>query len=304
MSEQDNASFCGVGQWLGTAEVYSGRGEFLGNATDRRHVRTPEGDDRLRIDLSFIGPLKFAGHYRILDEGKDRIYQGPVNIGFAEAYGRDLVDANAYWPVTGLSQRFFLMLLPGGDKQLSLSLMARGDELIYTIVSENDRVCDDNGPIPGLLNGTEYDLKGDPTAGRGELLLHRPGRWIGELTTLDGEREPSGDCGYVERVAATHTGLEVSAEGSPFAGGAIRYQLTTNGRQAWTPDGPVVGSYSLSGGRALTGNFHVQAQRRRVWRREVVSHDGSVKAVVNAWYRGGQRVGVEFGVLRFEEASR
>ena len=52
----------GIGRWLGTAEVYAGSGRFLGNATDRRHVQKQVDTNRIRIDLSFVGPLKFAGH--------------------------------------------------------------------------------------------------------------------------------------------------------------------------------------------------------------------------------------------------
>jgi hypothetical protein len=50
--------------------------------------------------------------------------------------------------------------------------------------------------------------------------------------------------------------------------------------------------------------MHRLDTRLRVWRREVTSHDGSVKAVVNNWYRGGERVGVEHGILRFEPLGR
>ena len=75
--------------------------------------------------------------------------------------------------------------------------------------------------------------------------------------------------------------------------------LKTNGWQAWSESGPVVGSYSLSGGRALSGQFHFQETGLRLWRREVVSHDGRCKAVVHLWYRGGQRIGAQFGVLQF-----
>ncbi len=292
--------FCGVGTWSGTAEVYSGTGQFLGNAADQRHVRTIEDDGRTRIDLSFVGPLKFAGHYYIVDHGAHRLYQGPANIGFAEAYGTDVVDANAYWPLTGLSQKFFLMMLPSGDKQLSLSLMYRGEQLVYSIASENDRLVGSGvGATPSLVNGISYDLADDPTAGRGEILLHRPGTWTGELATSIGETSR-----IEQTVAPDGDVLAVTERGSAFSPEAAASQLRTNGYQAWTLAGDAVGSYSLSGGRALAGSMYRPARQLRVWRREVVSHDGAVKAVVNAWYRGGERVGVEYGVLTFEGASR
>ena len=43
----------------------------------------------------------------------------------------------------------------------------------------------------------------------------------------------------------------------------------------------------------------VLREELRVWRREVVSHDGTVKAVVHSWYRGGERLGTAHGVLTF-----
>ena len=136
-----NAGFCSAeGQWLGTAEVYSGTGEFLGNGVDQRHVRTDLDDGRVRIDLSFTGPFKFAGHYVIDDRGAHRLYQGPLNHGFAEAIGSSAVQAHNFWPAIGMSQRFFLFALPSGDKQLSLALMSRGEQLCYAVVGENDRV--------------------------------------------------------------------------------------------------------------------------------------------------------------------
>ena len=64
----------GIGRWLGTAEVYDGQGRFVGNATDRRHVQRDVEQNRIRIDLSFVGPMKFAGHYTIADHIDYRIY--------------------------------------------------------------------------------------------------------------------------------------------------------------------------------------------------------------------------------------
>jgi len=58
----------------------------------------------------------------------------------------------------------------------------------------------------------------------------------------------------------------------------------------------------LSGGRALSGQFHHRKAHLRVWRREVATLDGNRKAIVQHWYRGGQRVGTQFGVLEFKSA--
>lgn len=289
----------GIGKWLGTAEVYDGNGRFLGNATDQRHVQRQAGDNRVRIDLSFIGPLKFAGHYFIEDHTDYRLYQGPANTGYAETLAENLIDANAYWPVTGLTQRFFLMILPDGNRQMSLALMSRGERLIYTVVGEYNRVDDEYRGIPALVNGTSYDLADDPAAGRGAILLHRPGRWQGELAVLDGALNRLPSAVYTEEVREAGGGLTAVVHAPPFAPDPTTMALRTNQREAWSEAGPLVGSYSLSGGRALSGHFHYLNHQLRLWRREVASHDGSCKAVVHTWYRGGVRVGVAFGVLDF-----
>lgn len=289
----------GIGQWLGTAEVFDGNGRFLSNATDRRHVQQQVGENRVRIDLSFIGPMKFAGHYFIEDHTDYRLYQGPANTGFAETLAENLIDAHAYWPITGLTQRFFLMILPGGAQQISLGLMSRGDKLIYTVVGEYQRVSDDYTGIPALVNGVAYDLHDDPAAGRGDIFLHRNGRWQGELATLDGQLSKMAPTHYEELVHSNGRQLQLEISGPAFAPDTARTTLHTNQWEAWSEAGNLVGSYNLSGGRALSGYFHYLQEQLRVWRREVVSHDGRSKAILHTWYRGGVRVGVQFGVLEF-----
>ncbi len=301
--ESCDTGFCGIGKWAGTAEVFSGEGTFLGNGSDQRFARTEDSDGRVRIDLAFIGPLKFAGHYYIKPDSVGRAYQGPVNTGFAESVGELAVDGNGFWPVTGLSHKLFLAMLPDQQTQLHLSQMFRGEQLIYTIVSESQRVLDDGKAIvPGLVSGTSYDFANDPKAGRDSLLLHRPGKWAGEVSSFDGDLALIGTNPYEEHVALTDTGLDVAIRGS-LVGDDQRLQLKTNDRQAWTSMGPAVGSYNLSGGRALSGTFHHLEAGLRVWRREVATSDGQIKAVLHNWYRGGQRVGAQYGVLRFNPAS-
>lgn len=293
----------GIGKWLGTAEVYDGNGRFLGNASDQRHVQKQAGDNRVKIDLSFIGPLKFAGHYFIEDHTDFRLYQGPANTGFAETLAENLIDANAYWPVTGLTQRFFLMILPDGNRQMSLALMSRGNKLIYVIVGEYQRVDNEYNGIPALVNGTSYDLQDDPAGGRGEILLHRNGRWQGELNTLGGNLEKMAASQYEEVVEKDGRFLNVQIGGTAFAAKSAKMVLKSNHWEAWSEPGNLVGSYSMSGGRALTGHFHYLQEQLRVWRREVVSHDGLSKAVLHTWYRGGERVGVQFGTLSFTKGT-
>lgn len=289
-----------IGRWAGSAEVYDGYGRFLGNGADYRQVQ-PLADGRIRIDVSFLGPFKHSSHYFIQPQDDHRLYEGPANIGYAETLSDSLVDANAYWPALGLSQRFFLINV-GDNLQLSLAQMARGEHLLYVIVGQNDRVPDGDAPAqPTVVSGTHFDLQDDPAAGRPAVWLHWPGQWRGELTALDENRRPLGQFAYSQTITASAL-LEMRTEGGAFDAAARRAVFTTNGWQAWaTADSEVVGSYSLSGGRALSGQFYYRESHLRCWRREVAALDGSRKAVVEHWYRGGQRVGVQFGVLEFGE---
>lgn len=298
-------SFCAaVGDWRGTAEVYGGDGRFIGNGVDQRHVATEVGTGRVRIDLSFVGPFKFAGHYVIADHGTHRVYEGPVNVGFAEALGKNLVQADNYWAAIGMSQRFLLMMLPGGDRQLSLALLSRGERLTYAVVGENEKVaaC---GVSPLIVDGASIDLAQDPSAGRGAVLLHANGVWRGNLACTDGALKATGERPYEEAFEDAGGGvLRLRTTGGQFSPEPVSFELTTDGFSAWTRKGsPVAGSYTLFGGRASSGQLHRLDTKLRVWRREVVSHDGAVKAVVNNWYRGGERVGVEHGILHFEPRS-
>jgi len=297
------AGFCGIGQWAGTAEVYAGDGRFVGNGTDHRFARTVDEDGQIRIDLAFVGPLKFSGHFFIRAEGKSRSYLGPINTGFAESVGEHAVDGNGYWPVTGLSQKLFLAMLPERGTQLHLSLMFRGEQLIYTIVSESEMILEDvPSSIPGLVTGIGYDMKDDPTAGRNEMLLHRPGTWSGSVTTLDGDLNTLQESTFEEQISNSSETLDVCLRGT-LAGEDLHYSLQTNGWQAWSQMGSTVGSYNLSGGRALSGTLHHLDRGLRVWRREIVTNDGTTKAVLHNWYRGGQRIGSQQGILNFHPAN-
>jgi len=294
LADEGERSFSkGVGNWLGTAEVYDGAGRFLGNAQDRRHVQREEAAGRVRIDLSFVGPFKFAGHYTIADHGSHRIYEGPANVGYAEALADDLVDAHCYWSGIGLSQRFFLMVLPDGETQMSLALLSRGERLRYVVVGEYEKRDDPDGLPPALLTGASIDLEDDPAGGRGAVLLHRSGLWRGVLRDAAGHAVD-----YTESVAQTPEGLAVTIDGGTASGSM---SLRTDDWQANTrPESDFAGSYSLSGGRALAGTFHHLASGRRIWRREVVAHDGSRKAVLHRAFVGSQPADLLHGVLEFE----
>jgi hypothetical protein len=293
-----------AGRWAGIAEVYDGQGRYLGSGADQRHVLA-HTDGLTRIDVSFVGPLVMSGHYVIKDCGDHRLYQGPANVGYAETLSDSLIDANAYWAGWGLSQRFFLMTSDDGATQFSLALMSRGEQVLYTIIGENHRVEDVSHSLPPTLaeqmivSGTAYDRQDDPCAGRGCLLLHREGVWRGTLTALNAGREIIAQTAFEERVQGGDRSVILSESGGHFFN-ACDLCLTTNGWQAWTGAGDVVGSYNLSGGRARSGQFHDLRANVRVWRREVASCDGSRKAVVRVNYRGGERIGIEYGLLTFE----
>lgn len=293
----------GIGRWSGSAEVFDGTGRFLGNGADVRYVQRLD-DGRIRIDVAFIGPFKHAGTYFITDHGDHRRYHGPANIGYAEVFGDSVVDANAYWPALGLSQRFMLFVLPDGNTQLSLALMGRGEQVLYTVVGQNDRVVEDQTPLPTLVSGTAYDLAADPSAGRGGVMVHRAGVWRGIIQGYDQSRQLLGSAEVIEHVHPSSEGLYVKWSGGLIEPAPVSCRLRSNGYLAWSlPEQPMAGSYSLSGGRALSGHFHMLPSGLRCWRRDVVSHNGDIKAVLRFWYRGGERVGVECGFLAFTPAE-
>lgn len=331
----------GLGEWIGAAEVYHRDGRFAGMGRDTRTVRSDDRAGRVTVDVSFEGPFSLAGTYTIADHGPHRIYEGPLNVGYAEAMGDGLVAARNYWPDLGLSQRFFLMVLPGGDHQLSLALLSRGDQLRWTVVGEYRRQAGAAAPPSAPVEPAA--ARSDPSAGRGQLLLLRPGRWSGRLHRLGPDLQPAGSADCVETVApadrepaepsgrATDGGPGSTAEpaegpvreagggpepaaGTPasrsmavemsglgFAPDAS-FTLASDGWTAWTLDGEVAGSAALSGGRGLSGQFHHDGAGCRVWRREVASLDGAVKAVLHIWYRGEERLGAVYGTMAFDPA--
>ena len=290
----------GEGQWRGSAEVYDGRGRFLGGGHDARAVRRRLDDQTVEVEVSFTGPFRMSGSYVIADRGDHRLYQGPLNYGCAEAFGAGLVDANNYWPDLGLSQRLFLMVLPGGEAQLSLALLSRGERAVYTVVGEYGRGPD---AAPLLASGSAHDWADDPRAGRPVSLLERAGTWSGPLSVTGPDGADAGATEYSEWIepAAGGRELAVSLAGTEFAADAV-VAFNTDGWHHWTGTGAVVGSQSLWGGRALAGNLLFDGGRLRLWRREVARSDGSGKAVLHTWYRGGSRVGVAHGVLGFAPA--
>ena len=292
----------GLGEWIGAAEVYDADGRFAGIGRDTRTVKADDQAGRVTVEVEFDGPFSLSGTYTIADHGSHRTYEGPLNIGYAEALGDGLVAAHNYWPDLGLSQRFFLMVLPDGTRQLSLALLSRGDQLHWTVVGEYQRQLDPSDPAPAPVAEMDPEaLRDDPTAGRGELLLLRPGRWSGQLHRLDAEYTPTGPADYAETVVAKDGSWEVGLSGADYSSG-LSFPLLSDGWTTWTPEGDLMGSGSLSGSRGFSGHFHLRRQGLRVWRREVVSRDGTIKAVLHIWYRGEQRLGAAYGALAFKPA--
>ncbi len=335
----------GEGHWQGSAEVYDDEGRFAGYGRDARAIRRSLDGRTVEVEVSFTGPFQLSGRYTITDFGDHRIYGGPLNYGYAEVLGDGLIDANNYWPDIGLSQRFFLMVLPGGDTQLSLALLSRGEKPAYTVVGEYSR---GSGADPASAPGSRHDQRDDPSAGRGAALLDRPGTWSGELNLVGADGAPVGATHYREQAEADDDGraIVVSLTGTGFADDA-RIRFDTDGWHRWTgpahgratnaaqPDRPgghagsstpgehpepagtptpgeqasgssantAVGSESLWGGRAVSGNLIFGGPGLRLWRREVARSDGRRKGVLHTWYRGGTRVGAAHGVLRFSPAD-
>jgi len=292
----------GVGQWIGAAEVYDTNGAFLGTGRDTRTVEADDGEGTVTVNVTFEGPFSLGGVYTIADRTTHRLYQGPLNYGFADVLGDGLISAHNYWSDLGMNQRFFLMVLPDGSRQLSLALISRGELLQYVVVGEYQRQTDPTKPEPpATVPMDPAELAGDLTAGRGEMLLNRAGQWSGELTMLGADLSPLGSTMYREVVESVADRLDVALTGVPFAADAS-YTLITDGAEAWTPVGDVLGSYSMSGGRGRSGSFIHHGDEMRVWSREVAALDGTLKGVVHIWYRGEQRVGAAYGTLDFEGA--
>ena len=337
MSGSDSSFEQGEGRWLGSAEVYDERGEYAGEGHDARVVRRDLDDGSVEVEVSFTGPFRLSGRYVIADHGDHRRYLGPLNYGYAEAFGDRLVDANNYWPDIGLSQRFFMMVLPGGGTQLSLALLSRGEHPAYAVVGEYERTSAGAGggaegadPRSDTDRSSGSDPTGDaarsgadrswgdgPSGADGEAegaggrggeqagpILERPGTWSGTLALVGPGGDDLGTTDYAERVAASggDRPLEVSLAGTGFAAGAA-VAFSGDGRRRWTGGGAVVGSESLWGGRALSGNLLFGDDGLRLWRREVARRDGTCKGVLHCWYRGGSRVGVAHGVLEFAPAE-
>ena len=292
----------GLGEWIGAAEVYDAEGRFAGMGRDTRTVLADDQSGRVTVKVSFDGPFSLSGTYTIADRGSHRIYEGPLNIGYAEALGDGLVAAHNYWPDLGLSQRFFLMVLPDGTHQLSLALLSRGDRLRWTVVGEYRRQLDRSDPVPPPIVPMDPEtLRDDPAAGRGELLLLREGRWSGQLHRLNADYQPSGTADYSETVVPQDGSWEIELSGADYSSG-LAFTLLSDGWTAWTPVGNLMGSGTLCGGRGFSGQFHLHDEGLRVWRREVASRDGTMKAVLHIWYRGEQRLGAAYGALAFEPA--
>jgi len=297
----------GEGRWLGAAEVYEAGGRYAGQGHDARVVRRDLDDGTVEVTVSFDGPFRLSGSYVIADHGDHRLYLGPLNHGYAEVLGDRLIDTNNYWPDIGLSQRLCLMVLPGGRAQLSLALLSRGEQAVYTVVGEYERRSPTaptgvtgSPTIPPATAPGAPSAPDEPGEGRTGALLERPGTWSGTLELIGASGDVRGTAGYTERVEATGDGgrLDVALAGTGFADDAT-ISVCTDGRQHWTGGGSVVGSQSLWGGRALAGTLLFGRDRLRLWRREVARRDGSSKGVLHMWYRGGIRVGVAHGVLEF-----
>ena len=300
----------GLGEWVGAAEVYGADGRFAGMGRDTRTVRADDHAGRVTVEVSFEGPFSLSGSYTIADHGSHRTYEGPLNIGSAEVLGDGLVAAHNYWPSVGLSQRFFLLVVPDGTRQLSLALLSRGDRLRWTVVGEYLRRGDASEPPPPQAEPINAAaVRDDPAAGRDQLLLLRPGRWSGRLDCLGPDLRPSDSIDCTETVAPDdrqpsgpgHDVLAVEQSGLGFAPDTS-FTLASDGWTVWTPAGEVVGSAALNGGRGLSGQFLHSGAGRRVWRREVASLDGSTKAVLHIWYRGEQRLGAVYGTMAFDPA--
>jgi len=286
----------GIGNWTGISEVYDGNGKFIGNASDQRTL-VQNDDETYTVTVNIFGPLMVNGQYNIRLASDHHTHLGQVNFGYAEQNNNELLASNNYWAQWGLSESSFVLVSPKIHSQLSLSLLKRGEQLIYTLVGEYHDT-NTNIAVPNAV-GTPLDRHNDPNAGRTQHLLHRAGTWSGEVTVIDENLAPMGRAHYTENVRVHQEQLMVTTEGGGFTPMKRSFRMKTNGWQAWSDPGDVVGSYNIAGGRALVGNFHYVGADRRIWRREVATSDGQHKAIVHYIYHGDKRVGVQYGILSF-----
>ena len=298
----------GEGRWQGVADVYDSQGRYAGQGRESRVVRRDLEGGAVEVDVSFEGPFSLSGTYRISNQEDHRRYEGPLNYGYAEAMGEDLVDANNYWPDLGLSQRFWLMVLPNGTTQLSLALLSRGEQTAYTVVGEYHRSLDGDGEGDAQDQAGQADAEEGAEAAEEGLNsktdadaapLLRPGTWSGMLKMLDLYLGSVGQTSYSEHTTRDDQGrLIVSTPDSDFASGA-EIALSCDEQGLWSAPGDITGSASIWGGRALAGQFLYVKDGLRLWRREVVTRCGNLKGVLHTWYMGGSRVGTVYGTLEF-----
>ena len=288
----------GVGNWTGFSEIYDGRGYFIGNVSDQRTIQQ-HTNGLFTVTVNIMGPIMLNGQYNIKIASDHHAYQGDVHVGYAEQYNDELLASNNYWSQWGLSERNFVMVSTETHTQLSMSLLSRGEQLVYTLVGE---YYDDNSPvkIPVTL-GIPSDRHDDPAGGRESILLHRIGTWSGQVNVLDENLAPMGRAHYTENLRIRGEQLIITTEGGGFTPLRRTFNMKTNNWQAWSEPGDVVGTYNLAGGRALTGHFHYVGAERRVWRREVVTSDGHHKAILHYIYQGDKRVGIQYGMLTFNK---
>lgn len=301
------ASFAkGLGEWIGAAEVYDHEGRFAGMGHDKRTVKADDKNGSVTVAVRFDGPFTLAGEYTIVDRGHYRLYQGPLNLGYAEALSEGLVAAHNYWPTLGLSQRFCLFVLADGSTQLSLALLSRGEQLHWTVVGEYQRQVDVDSLVPvGVPLLDPAAVGDDPNGGRSEALLLRDGRWKGELQHCDSNLLPTLTTEYVENVSVTNANDGNKLEANTQLSGLglapdVEFEFTVERTSLWSGADALCGSAMLSGGRALSGHFHHRATGLRLWRREVTCVDGTKKAVLFVWYRGDNRLGASYGILDFQ----
>ena len=301
-----NSFQSGEGRWRGSAEVYDSQGRYAGQGRDARVVRRDLGSGLVEVDVSFEGPFSLSGSYRISDQGDHRRYEGPLNYGYGEALGEGLIDANNYWPDLGLSQRFWLMVMPGGETQLSLALLSRGEQTAYTVVGEYHRSPGDEdaqGQPRETPDAPAEDAEDAASPDASDAPFALSGTWAGTLNLLDDHLAPVGQSGYSERTAQDEHGrLSVSLRNSGFAPDAESV-LSFDEGGLWCAGGNLTGSASTWGGRALAGQFLFVKEGLRLWRREVATRSGGLKGVLHTWYRGGRRVGAAYGALEFTPAS-
>ena len=158
------------------------------------------------------------------------------------------------------------MVLPNKSTQISLALMSRGERLQYAIIGEYNKVLVNPEATPEELPLSPIAQQSDEEISHRhqQRMIHREGTWTGKVKVLDRHLNEAGYREITEQVHIKNVPtatvdqqmIHIKLTGSSFLHTNTQYTMCTDHELAWSTEGDTVGSYSLYGGRALSGHLH------------------------------------------------